>query len=82
MRYLMATTSILLVDDDEIIRSALSDLLNHKGFKVTVAASVVEALKLINSERYDVLLTDLHVPGAGDGLTVAGAMRHVNPQLS
>jgi DNA-binding response OmpR family regulator len=75
----MPPTTILLVDDDEIIRSALRDLLGHKGFKVTVASSVVEALRLLNSERYDVLLTDLHMPGAGDGLTVVSAMRHVNP---
>jgi YesN/AraC family two-component response regulator len=75
----MTPTTILLVDDDELIRSGLRDLLSHKGFTVTVAASVVEALKLINSERYDVLLTDLHMPGAGDGLTVVSAMRHVNP---
>jgi CheY-like chemotaxis protein len=33
----MAATTILLVDDDEIIRSALRDLLSHKGFIVTVA---------------------------------------------
>jgi DNA-binding response OmpR family regulator len=79
MRYLMPPTTILLVDDDEIIRSSLRDLLSHKGFKVTVAPSVVEALKLVNSERYDVLLTDLHMPGAGDGLTVVSAMRHVSP---
>jgi YesN/AraC family two-component response regulator len=75
----MATNSILLVDDDEIIRSALRDLLSHKGFIVTVADSVVGALKLINSQRFDVLLTDLHMPGAGDGLTVVSAMRHVSP---
>jgi YesN/AraC family two-component response regulator len=75
----MATNSILLVDDDEIIRSALRDLLSHKGFIVTVADSVVGALKLINSHRFDVLLTDLHMPGAGDGLTVISAMRHVSP---
>ena len=75
----MAANSILLVDDDEIIRSALGDLLSHKGFTVTVAGNVVEALTLIHSQRYDVLLTDLHMPGAGDGLTVVSAMRHVNP---
>jgi DNA-binding response OmpR family regulator len=79
MKYLMTASTILLVDDDEIVRTALGDLLSRKGFKVTVAASVVEALKLINSERYDVLLTDLHMPGAGDGLTVVSAMRHVSP---
>jgi DNA-binding response OmpR family regulator len=75
----MTVTTILLVDDDEIIRSALRDLLSLKGFKVTVAESVVEALRLININRYDVLLTDLHMPGAGDGLTVISAMRHVSP---
>jgi DNA-binding response OmpR family regulator len=75
----MAANSILLVDDDEVIRSALRDLLSHKGFIVTVADSVVGALKLINSQRFDVLLTDLHMPGAGDGLTVVSAMRHVSP---
>ena len=39
----MATNSILLVDDDEIIRFALRDLLSDKGFIVTVADSVVGA---------------------------------------
>jgi DNA-binding response OmpR family regulator len=75
----MTTNTVLLVDDDEIVRTALADLLRHKGFTVTVAASVVEALRLLNSQRYDVLLTDLHMPGAGDGLTVVSAMRHVSP---
>jgi hypothetical protein len=53
-RSFIATNSILLVDDDEIIRFALRDLLSDKGFIVTVADSVVGALKLINSQRFDV----------------------------
>jgi CheY-like chemotaxis protein len=76
----MAATPILLVDDDEIIRHTLSKLLTHEGFEVTTAASVPEALGLINSDVYDVLLSDLHMPGAGDGLTVVSAMRHANPK--
>jgi DNA-binding response OmpR family regulator len=76
----MAATTILLVDDDEIIRHTLSKLLTHEGFEVTTAASVSEALGLINSDVYDVLLSDLHMPGAGDGLTVVSAMRHANPK--
>lgn len=75
----MTGTKILLVDDDEMIRDILRNLLEHEGFDITVAASVAEALKLISSERYDVLLSDLHMPGAGDGLTVVSAMRHLNP---
>jgi CheY-like chemotaxis protein len=76
----MALVKILLVDDDEIIRLSLSALLKERGFDVTNAASVSEALKLISSETYDVLLSDLHMPGAGDGLTVVSAMRHANPK--
>jgi YesN/AraC family two-component response regulator len=41
---------------------------------------VSEALKLISSNVYDVLLSDLHMPGTGDGLTVVSAMRHANPK--
>jgi DNA-binding response OmpR family regulator len=76
----MAANTILLVDDEDIIRDTLSNLLTHEGFEVTTAASVSEALKLINSGVYDVLLSDLHMPGARDGLTVVSAMRHANPK--
>jgi CheY-like chemotaxis protein len=75
----MAIAKVLLVDDDENVRFGLGELLEAKGFDITTAASVPEALKLIISETYDVLLSDLHMPGAGDGLTVVSAMRHANP---
>jgi len=39
----------------------------------------VEALNHITSGSYDALVSDLHMPGAGDGLTVVSAMRHANP---
>src|ERR1700761_450600 len=72
---------VLLVDDDEIVRMALTGALEQSGFVVTTAAGVPEALKLISGpESYDVLLSDLHMPGAGDGLTVVSAMRHANPK--
>jgi CheY-like chemotaxis protein len=41
---------------------------------------VPEALKHISSQTFEVLLSDLHTPGAGDGLTVVSAMRHANPK--
>jgi CheY-like chemotaxis protein len=76
----MAKTKILLVDDDEVVRYSLCKILEQDGFAVTTAANVSEALKHINSILFDVLLTDLHMPGAGDGLTVVSAMRHSNPK--
>jgi DNA-binding response OmpR family regulator len=76
----MPATRLLLVDDDELVRFTLSDVLSQNGFNVTTAANVPEALRFISSENYDVLLSDLHMPGAGDGLTVVSAMRHSNPR--
>jgi YesN/AraC family two-component response regulator len=54
-------------------------VLEHSGFEVVAAASVNDALRLITSQTFDVLLSDLHMPNAGDGLTVVSAMRHANP---
>jgi CheY-like chemotaxis protein len=76
----MANSSILLVDDDEVLRYSLGKVLEQQGFIVTTAANVSEALNHINSTVFDVLLSDLHMPGAGDGLTVVSAMRHSNPK--
>ena len=72
--------TILLVDDDEALRQTLAAVLEEHGYEVTTAGSVSEALKLITAGSYDVLLSDLHMPGRGDGLTVVSAMRHANPK--
>ena len=70
---------VLLVDDDSVVRAMVSSVLALSGFQVTSAGNVAEALSLICSDTFDVLLSDLHMPGAGDGLTVVSAMRHANP---
>jgi DNA-binding NarL/FixJ family response regulator len=75
----LAPARLLLVDDDESVLSGLGLVLEAHEFEVVTAPNVMDALKRIASERFDVLLTDLHMPGAGDGLIVAGAMRHANP---
>jgi DNA-binding response OmpR family regulator len=71
---------ILVVDDNELVRTSLGEVLELNQFQATTAASVSEALHLIDAEPFDVLLCDLHMPGAGDGFTVVSAMRHTNPQ--
>jgi DNA-binding response OmpR family regulator len=76
----VAIAKVLLVDDDEDLRVSLAKVLEYNGFEITTAANVSEALKHISSGTYDVLLSDLHMPGAGDGLTVVSAMRHANPR--
>jgi DNA-binding response OmpR family regulator len=70
---------ILLAEDKEEVRIAFQQGLESHGFEVAQAASVSEALRLISSERFDVLLSDLHMPDASDGFTVVNAMRHAQP---
>jgi CheY-like chemotaxis protein len=75
----MATKKILVVEDDDAVRSMLYQGLHHDGFEVVVASNVRDALQLIASEPFDVLLSDLHMPLAGDGFTLVSAMRHTHP---
>jgi CheY-like chemotaxis protein len=76
----VAKHRILLVDDNDDIRAVFQEGLERRGFEVVQAATVNQALTLISTEKFDVLLTDLHMPDAGDGLTVVSAMRHAHPQ--
>src|SRR5664279_347590 len=76
----MGPTKLLLVDDDEIVLQLLAAVMEHNGFEIKTASNVPDALKLISAETFEVLLSDLHMPGAGDGLTVVSAMRHAYPK--
>jgi DNA-binding response OmpR family regulator len=67
---------ILLADDNDDIREVFQLGLEKRGFEVVPAATVNEALKLIATEQFDALLSDLHMPDAGDGFTIVSAMRH------
>jgi CheY-like chemotaxis protein len=70
---------VLLADDDHAVRSMLQAALERDGFEVVATPGVREALSHIAEESFDVLLSDLHMPQAGDGFTVVSAMRHTHP---
>jgi len=70
---------ILFVDDETNIRATLPAILAQHGFEVRAAASVREALAEINSNNFDVLISDLNIGEAGDGFTVVSAMRRCQP---
>jgi DNA-binding response OmpR family regulator len=75
----MKTNRILLAEDKDDVRVAYQEGLENRGFAVVPAASVTEALRLISTENFDVLLSDLYLPDASDGFTVVNAMRHAQP---
>ncbi len=76
----MSIPRLLLVDDIESVRTTLQAALEINGFEVITAAGVNEALQCIAAEKFDVLISDLHMPDRGDGLTVVSAMRNAHPQ--
>ena len=76
----MAEISLLFVDDDDALRTALGAVLTHHGFLLTSVSSVREALELISTRKFDVLLSDLNIGEPGDGFTVVSAMRRVQPE--
>ena len=73
---------VLVADDDGAVRDMLRQALERDGFEVAAAASVSEALGYIATERFDLLLSDLHMPRAGDGFTVVSAMQHTQPHAA
>jgi CheY-like chemotaxis protein len=76
----MGLTRVLVVDDDALVRSILSDLLTENGFAATVAESAEAALALIQAQPFEVLLTDLNLPLA-NGLQLMHVCRTVAPNL-
>lgn len=76
----MPKIKVLLVDDSGDVLQALKVMLENRDFEVIPATSVTEALPLIVSEHFDVLVTDLHMPNAGDGFAVVTAMHHSQPE--
>src|SRR6202030_262317 len=77
-RFFMATPRVLVVEDDDSVRMMLHEGLHRDVFEVVLASNVRDALRLIATETFDVLLSDLHMPLAGDGFTLVSAMRHTH----
>jgi len=75
-------TRVLFVDDEPSIRLTLPAILEQQGFEVSVAASVAEALEIINDSQFDILLTDLNIGSPADGFILVNAMRRLQPSAA
>src|SRR5688572_8602751 len=66
---------ILVIDDEEILRSMLREVLKVDGYVVDTAASGEEGLTLHRKAPYDLVIVDNNMPGGIEGLEVLAAMR-------
>jgi CheY-like chemotaxis protein len=70
---------VLVVDDARNVREVVTDILTQDGATVTAVGSAEEALAALQSERPDVLLSDLAMPGKG-GYWLIGQVRALPPE--
>jgi PAS domain S-box-containing protein len=75
----MAQTSILFVDDEEVIRQSFTRELQAEHFAVTAAADGSEAVAALRAVQFDLVITDLMMPGV-DGFGVLKAAKELSPQ--
>src|SRR5512135_1992162 len=73
--------AVLLVDDERFARTVYSDYLRAAGYDVEVADGCEAALAILGQRRFDVLLTDLILPGSRDGLELLDLAKQQDPNV-
>jgi len=77
----MEKQSILLVDEDEMVRKSLGDTLVTVGYAVTLAESGKDAIVRLHDGHFNLVITDLKLEG-GDGIPVAEEAKRTDPLIS
>lgn len=69
---------VMVVDDDKFVREAVSNIVSLLGFKVARASNGREALALFSRHRYELVFTDVYMPGM-DGFDLASRIKGKSP---
>ena len=79
----MTQRTVLVVDDDENVLRLLAGILEREGYHTLRAASPQQALiTAAAAERIDLLLTDVQMPGAINGITLAVILTNERPDMA
>jgi len=73
--------SILVVDDEQIVRDSLSKWFREDGLKVSAAANAAEALQHLQAQKWDIILLDIKMPGM-DGMELQGRIKEIDPNAT
>lgn len=77
----MIKSKILLVDDDQDVLDGLKKILTQDGYTVSTASSGYEALNLLSKRGFDIIITDMKLPGMG-GLSLIQEIRKKNEPVA
>ena len=75
-----ARPRILVVDDEENVIQILQDLLSENPYDVDTVPTGEEALEALAEHQYDLLLTDINLPGV-NGIEVVAAAKEADPEM-
>jgi len=76
----MNPPSILIVDDELLIRDLLYDFFLGQGWEISIAENGEKALEILRSKKIDLVLTDIKMPQM-DGLTLTSEMSEAYPDI-
>jgi CheY-like chemotaxis protein len=80
-RHGLFQATILLVEDEVLVRMSLAEQLRNAGYVVLEASNADEALDLLQGHRVGVVLSDIRMPGRLDGVELAHAIRMRHPEI-
>jgi DNA-binding response OmpR family regulator len=76
----MANINILVVDDEQVMRSLFTDILQDEGYKVVAVSDGKQAQERAKAESFDLVFIDVHMP-VMDGIKTLHALRRISPSL-
>ncbi len=74
------TGKILVIDDEDIVRRSCSRTLSPLGYEVRLTQSSLDGLRMIDEEKFDLVLTDIKMPDM-DGIEVLKQVRDRFPEM-
>ena len=72
--------TVLIVDDDDLVRDTFIGIVEAKGLRVLSASSAIEAMRMIAQERVDLLFTDIVMPEQ-TGIELAREAKKLRPDM-
>lgn len=73
--------AILLAEDDEAVRAFVTRALTHRGHHVVAVSDGEAAIRALEGQTFDLMLTDIVMPGL-DGLALAETAGRINPRMT
>lgn len=72
---------ILIIEDEEMVRDVISKIVSKEGHEVTIAKDGEEGIRLFKEKRFDIVLTDLGMPGLS-GWDVCKIIKNIDPKIT